>query len=560
VAGPSRARAAGATSVAGSAASTRIPPRASLVLLAVLAAHPFPEERLLLDRRLETLRRILPDGPNPPADRALVADLAQSTGLESLDVQPRPPFDSRSAWADVVVDLSGVGGYDEIDRFFRQVALSPRLIDVESLTLSPAPGDAVHLVAVLRLPYRPEAAPLPAPPEGVRAQVAGVPRPQADAYLRDQALALAKADTIATLRRTRRNPRLFLSEAAAVVRGRPMLLSQATLADEFFLRGLAVGEATLRGFESRLERGFFRVAQVLLARQGPCFRFEVRGRSPVVGLDAEIPLPTDSPFSAEQCRSDRDPPGALVLRAPFARRPRRGSLDLRLRDVDWADVFGVLYQLTGEAFLVDADVSGRISLDFPAVELDEALALLQKGGVKLSPGPLRRVSRGRAAAARPPFAAEGPKASAAVKRADVREVLAALAEADPSLASAPRDLPGRISVWARDLPAADLRAAVVDAVGSSGGAEAAPPLGSPAPPRRLNLRPPELSVQEFELAGLVATGGRWNALVYSPAGALYVYRSGDRLADGSVTSVESTDVLLQTEEGPLRVVLPPLGR
>src|SRR5262245_6949476 len=58
-----------------------------LVLLPALAGRPFPEERLLLDRRLETLRRILPDGPNPPADRALVLEMAQSTGLESLEVQ-----------------------------------------------------------------------------------------------------------------------------------------------------------------------------------------------------------------------------------------------------------------------------------------------------------------------------------------------------------------------------------------------------------------------------------------------------------------------------------------
>jgi hypothetical protein len=535
-------------------------PLALLVVLPALAGRPFPEERLLLDRRLETLRRILPDGPNPPADRALVLELAQSTGLESPDVQPRPPFDSRSPWADVVVDLTAVGSYDEVDRFFRQAALSPRLVDVESLVLSPAPADAVRLVAVLRLPYRPEAAPLPAPPEGLRGSLVGVPRPQFDQYLRDQALALAKADTIDTLRRNRRNPRLFLSELANVTRGRPIVLAQAILAEDFFLRGLAVGEATLKGFETRLERGFFRVAQVLLARQGTCYRFEVRGRSPIVGLDAEIPLPTSQPFSAEPCRSDRDPPATTVLRAPPPRRSQRGSLDLRLRDVDWADVFGILHQLTGEAFLVDPDVTGRVSVDFPGVELEEALTLLQKGGVKLSPGPLRRVSRARAAAARPALAADAPRISLAVKRADVRDVLAALAEADPSLANATRELPGRITVWAREIPAVDLRNAVLEAVGAAGSPEAALPPGLLPPPRRLELRPEELAVEEFDLAGLVATSGRWTALVYSPAGTLYVYRAGDRLADGTVSAVESTDVLLQTEEGPLRVALLPSSR
>ena len=109
-------------------------PPALLVLLATLAGRPFSEERVLLDRRLETLRRILPDGPNPPADRALVLEMAQSTGLESPEVQPRPPFDSRSPSADVVVDLTAVGSYDEVDRFFRQAALSPRLKGALPLT------------------------------------------------------------------------------------------------------------------------------------------------------------------------------------------------------------------------------------------------------------------------------------------------------------------------------------------------------------------------------------------------------------------------------------------
>ena len=134
-------------------------------------------------------------------------------------------------------------------------------------------------------------------------------------------------------------------------------------------------------------------------------------------------------------------------------------------------------------------------------------------------------------------------------------MLAALAEVDPSLAAAPRDVPGRISVWAREMPASDLRNAVTEAVGPAASTEATP-APSENGPRRLDLRPEEVAVEEFELAGLVATGGRWTALVYSPAGVLYVYRPGDRLANGVVSAIESTDVLLQTEEGPLRVTLP----
>jgi hypothetical protein len=142
-----------------------------------------------------------------------------------------------------------------------------------------------------------------------------------------------------------------------------------------------------------------------------------------------------------------------------------------------------------------------------------------------------------------------------VKRGEVREVLAALAEADPSLAAAPRDVPGRITLWAREMPASDLRSAVMEATGAAASGEATPAPGQNGP-RRLDLRPEEVAVEEFELAGLVASGGRWTALAYSPAGVLYVYRASDRLANGVVSAVESTDVLLQTEEGPLRMTLP----
>jgi hypothetical protein len=50
-------------------------PRAALPVACLLvfgAARPFPDERVLLDRRLETLRRILPDAPHPQGDVALV--------------------------------------------------------------------------------------------------------------------------------------------------------------------------------------------------------------------------------------------------------------------------------------------------------------------------------------------------------------------------------------------------------------------------------------------------------------------------------------------------------
>jgi hypothetical protein len=554
------------------------------LFLVAAAERPFTEERELLDRRLETLRRILPDGANPGSDVALVTDLARGARLMGLEILPRGPVEN-GARGDVPLELSAVGSYSEIDRFFRLVALSPRLIDVDRLTLAAAPDGPVKVTALLRIPFRPAAAAVPAPPEGFRPRDPTVPRPQADAYARDQMMAAQKSETIATIRRARRNPRLFLSEMAAAVRDRPVIVTHASLAEEFSVRGLVLGEASLRALESRFERGFFRVSDFLITRRGACYRFEVRGRSPVVGVDAEIPLPAEDPFLPEdaQCRADRDAGAALLVRGPSSKGPTagKGPLTLRLRDMDTADVFNALHVLTGEAFIVDEDVTGRMSMDLVRVGRDEVLAALEKTGLSIATGAgLLRVSRsGAAPKPRAPLSAEAaPPVRLALKRADVREVLASIAEADPGSATeAPPGSLGRISIWARDVNAFALRAAVLEAAGlaertvegrriveraqatAETTAQTTAPIASTGG-RRLSLGPADASVSEFALAGVAAVNDEWVAFSYSPLGTLQAYRSGARLSDGVVRTVQSTDVLLGTDEGDLRVFLPTIPR
>lgn len=545
-----------------------------LLLLAASAPRPFAEERVLLDRRLETLRRILPDGPHPEVDVAVVRQLAQEAGIVGPEIVARAPSETGSR-GDIRVELTGLGRFADVERFFRQASLSPRLIDVETLTLSSTPEGLVRLVTQLRFSYRPLKAPLPAAPEGTQALARGAPRPAAEAFVRDQALALAKSETIAALRRGRRNPRLFLCELAAVMRDRPVVLNHASLTDEFLIRGLAVGEGPLRALERRVERGFFRVADFLMALSGACYRFEIRGQSPVVGVEAELPLPTEDPFLQDEapCRVDRDDGRGLVIRGPNTKTPGKGPYSVRMRDVDLADVFQVLHRLSGQGFLVDGEVSGRASMDLSRLTLDEILALLEKqAGLRVSaPGSLRRVSvaRGAAAPAVPSPQGGTPTVSFALKRAEVRDVLAVMTDLDAGLAAlGPQGFLGRISLWTRDVPLVDLRSAILDASGlkerseegrrlivrHGGSEEALAPVSALAPPeRRLALKPQELAVLEFDLAGLAARDDEWTAFAYAPTGTLNAFRAGDRLADGVVRGVESTDLLLDTDEGPLRV-------
>ncbi len=548
---------------------------AVLALLAAQPARPFNEERLLLDRRLETLRRILPDGPTPTADQALVRELGEGAKLGRVSLLVRPPLEA-GARGDVVVEVTAFGRFADVDRFFRQVALSARLIDVESLTLSATTEGVIKMAATLRLPFRPAKAPLPAPPE-IRNRPTGVPRPTLDAYYRDQALALAKSDTVAQLRRARRNPRLFLSELAAITRDRPVTLNFASLGEEFLVRGLAVGVGPLRVLESRFERGFFRVAEFLMARQGACHRFEVRGRSPVAGTDAELPLPTEDPFDQDEspCRADRDPARPVFVKGPNQKVPGKGPLTVRLREVDFADVFRVLHLVTAQGFLVDGDVTGRVSTDLSRLTLEETLLALQKTGVDVADsGPVRRVSSSKLPA-RPSPSGGTPAASFALKRVEVRELLAVMTDMEPSLAAlGPPGFLGRVSLWARDVPVLDLRTAVLEAVGLSErmeegrrvlerktvAGETLAPVAGTTPERRLVLGPQDLAVMEFELAGLASAGDTWTAFAYSPTGVLNAYRPGDRLADGIIKSVESTDVVIETDDGLVRYPLAPLTR
>jgi hypothetical protein len=312
-----------------------------------------------------------------------------------------------------------------------------------------------------------------------------------------------------------------------------------------------------------------------MARQGACHRFEVKGKAPIAGVEAELPLPSEDPFEQDDapCRVDRDAQKPIYVKSASAKAPGKGTLSLRLRDVDYADVFRVIHLLTGQAFLVDGDVTGRVTVELNKVTFEELVAALEKTGIDVQDtGPVRRVAMSHVPNRKSVSAPGEPTASFALKRAEVREVLAVMTDIDPTLAAlGPPGFLGRVSLWAKDLPLSDLRAAVLEAAGLTerieegrrmlerkpGAEESLQPVAGSPPEQRLVLAAQELAVMEFELAGVAASGESWLAVAYSPTGVLNAYRPGDRLADGSVKSVSSTDATLDTDEGTILLAVPP---
>ena len=222
------------------------------------------------------------------------------------------------------------------------------------------------------------------------------------------------------------------------------------------------------------------------------------------------------------------------------------------------------------------DVVGRTSVDLAKLTLDEVLLSLEKGGLDVQDaGLVRRVSSSRVPAGKAPAGAGGAATSFALKRAEVREILAVMTDMDPNLAAlGPEGFLGRISLWAKDVPLLDLRAALLDAVGlterledgrrmvekTPGSDDRLLPVTGTPPDRRLILQPQDLAVLELELSGVASAGTTWIALAYAPTGALNAYRVGDRLADGVLKSIDSTDIVVETDEGPLHLALPPPAR
>jgi hypothetical protein len=87
-----------------------------------------------------------------------------------------------------------------------------------------------------------------------------------------------------------------------------------------------------------------------------------------------------------------------LLTAPIAGAqdvPMTEHLALRLRDVPLVDVVFTLHMLTGQGYVVDADVVGRVDVEVVDTSAEDVEAALAGLGLSFSPpGTLRRVTAG----------------------------------------------------------------------------------------------------------------------------------------------------------------------
>ncbi len=556
----------------------RMSPLLPLLLVTALlqgtTGRPYAEERQLLDRHLAQLRRSLPDGPTPEADATLLGQIASEAGLRDIALGSPTITESGSLGQSRRV-ITATSTYPDADRFFRALQGSPRLIDVESLILR-AGEFGVAVEARVRLHHRPvRAAPLASlGTDRTRDRTRGASREEAARFARDEQIALDKTIALDDLRRRQTSARMFLAETGSAFRDAAAALTFGSLDGDtgrFTLRGVVAGMGAADSLERRLEGGFFRLREFSRLPQDGCYQFEAVGESFRAGPEAALPLPVDEPFRPTEplCRRDRDPQSAPgpspTLRASGS---ALGGISLRAVDTDLADIAAMLESLTREPFVVAETVRGRVHVDFAGASLEDTLKALpvrvdQVGSVRI----LRAAQAPDLTLPGPDEPAPSGRFSLRAKRLRGEEVLSAIAEAEPSYAAlGPQNL-SRLSLFVRDAAIDDVRRAVLAVLdlgetreegtrllrihGQQGetGPIAASTLG------RVIFRARDLTVEEMALAGIGRSGDEFTAFAYSPLGEIVALRLGDVLADGAVASLDSSGVLIDTSEGPVRISL-----
>lgn len=552
-------------------------PTLSLLLLVTALAQappgrPYSEERQLLDRHLARLARALPDAPTPDADAATLQTLANETGLREVVIGP-PTITESGSLGQSRRTLNATSTFPDADRFFRAVQGSPRLIDVESLTLRAAEF-GVHIEARLRFYHRSaQAAPSAAlDPAYRRDRTRGATREEGLRFARDEQLVLEKSIALDELRRKQASPRMFLAETGSALRDAAAALTFGSLEGEtgrFALRGVAAGLGAAEALERRLEDGFFRVREFSKARKSGCYQFEVVGDSFRAGPQAALPLPVDEPFRPTEpfCEQDRDrvsaPAPVLTVRPAGA---ASGGITLRAVDADLADVADMLEALARTPIVVAGDVVGRISVDFNDLSLEEALKALPVSAVAM--GGAWLLTSPSSPSPSPAEAGDDDPASRfsfRAKRARGEDVLAALAEAEPSFAALGPPILGKVSVFAHDASAAAVRRAVLMALELDESRDENSRIlklrGSRAEPvpivagslGSIVFRASDLTIDELLLAGVGKSGDELLAFAYSPLGEIVTLRRGDALADGVVAALDTSGVLVDSSEGPVRI-------
>jgi tetratricopeptide (TPR) repeat protein len=253
------------------------------------------------------------------------------------------------------------------------------------------------------------------------------------------------------------------------------------------------------------------------------------------------------------------------------------AVTLRLRDAPLTDVLYSLFELTGQGFVVDADVVSRADVELVDVTPDEVERALEQQGLSISgAGRLRRVTSGREPPTLRLTGAGFPIPFVGRRAVDVRDFLRLMIDVTEDEILAPPGPLGRVVVFGLDVPTEDLLSAVLASarldfrregkrvrvwrrsepkaplfpVNQSDRHYGHVPYRQGEAPAARSAGTAGMLASELTLTGLITRGPTWKAMVSShdgpPAG---LVQAGYRLYDGNVESVGFEGVVVRLDSG-----------
>jgi len=516
------------------------------------------DELRQVELKLEELKRRFPPTFDPEAEKRFIKEAASAARI-GVDVkvvgggEAVPYEDGRPSPIRLHrVEISGRDAMDNLEFFLELLQKRTwRLGDLDTLRIDKEASGAVRFTAQLVLP---SFAFEDVPDVGgdlVASMRRKLAREQANLKLLESLIARSESGRLATTLALLRS----IPEDAAIH------VAQVRVGSQMSLQGAIVGEAAREGFVAGLQKGGFGESRIEIASDGACRPFTGDAR-PGPKRPSVISRKTkhfDSRLAA-LCKAA----AARSLGDVAVRGKGRGSLNLRLRDVDVAGAFFVLHDLTGENFIIDSDVSGRINLDIENASLEETLAAMRTVGLVVSAGPLHRVSlAGGSRTPAPETKYTGETVSFSLQSVDVRDVLCLFTQISGLGIAAPAALRERTAIFVKDLPWDHVMTELISSVGLEYSIEnnrvivgAQRPgtnvceKGAPASdPPFTGLRLPlaSLAASDLDLVGRARTGETWKAYAYAPWRIVHSLEAGQKLFDSRVRSIGPAGITFEGE-------------
>ncbi len=426
-----------------------------------------------VEQQLDALRRLVPADFDPKAVETTLLRLAEGAELPAPAISPVKGSetvlrDGRPVGLTVHhVEVTGRSAYAPLHLFLSMLSLVPMPLTFDSLEIQAADGDTVSYRARLALPVfaslpdvPPPAWPAPvvppaASPEAAReaATVAFLQRELQDLKARADARRALVAMALEVVER-RRTARLghALGLVTRELDEQAVALTGVRAGPTIVVEGAVLGALALEALRQAFVRAGLAVGDLKTAAAGRCQRFVA-----TVRLETE-----DPPFvglSGNGLFDDRVDvacavPATARLQPVTARGGGPGPLTLDLGDTDVAELFKALHEKTAENFLLDAGVAGHLTVRLERASLDEALAAIAAAGLRVSAGPLRRVSLAATPPA-PPSTQDytGEPITLSLRHGALLDILRLMEEVTglPMLVP-PRGLDRRVSLFARELP------------------------------------------------------------------------------------------------------------